>query len=83
MGAVKIITIQEDELRDLIRQETSNAIKQALAGQHDELLTVKQLCERIPGLSRYLFKKLEEKAKLKNTQGKYSIQSVKAAMQSH
>ena len=50
MGAVKIITMQEDELRDLIRQETSNAIQQALAGQHDELLTVKQLCERIPGL---------------------------------
>ena len=41
MGAVKIITMQEDELRDLIRQETSNAIKQALAGQQDELLTVK------------------------------------------
>ena len=31
MGAVKIITMQEDELRDLIRQETSNAIQQALA----------------------------------------------------
>lgn len=83
MGAVKIITMQEDELRDLIRQETSNAIKQALAGQHDELLTIVQLCDKIPGLSRHLFKKLAMDAKLKNVRGKYSLKSVKDAMQSH
>lgn len=82
MGAIKFITMPEDELRELIRQETAHAIQQAFAGQHDELLTVKQLCEKIPGMSRYLFKKLVLKAKLKNVQGRYSLASVKAAMQS-
>lgn len=83
MGAVKIITIQEDELRDLIRQETSLAIVEALNQQSDELLNITQLCDRIPGLTRHLFKKLEQKHKLKNTQGKYSLKTVRGALQSH
>lgn len=83
MAAVKIVTMQEDELRELIRQETSNVIAKALQNQNDELLTVTQLCERIPGLTRYIFKKLEKSSKLKNTRGKYSLKIVKDAMQSH
>ncbi|WP_166168979.1 hypothetical protein [Acinetobacter sp. SA01] len=83
MGAIEIVTIPLADLRELIRQETSNAITQALQCQNDELLNVTQLCERIPGLTRHLFKKLETKAKLKNIRGKYSLRAVKDAMQSH
>ncbi|MGC3818605.1 hypothetical protein [Acinetobacter sp. G11] len=83
MGAIEVVTIPVADLRELIRQETSNAITKALQGQNDELLNVKQLCERIPGLTRHLFKQLETKAKLKNIRGKYSLKAVKDAMQSH
>jgi hypothetical protein len=83
MGTIEVVTIPVADLRELIRQETSNVITKALQGQNDELLNVKQLCERIPGLTRYLFKQLETKAKLKNIRGKYSLKAVKDAMQSH
>jgi len=49
----------------------------------DELLNVEQLCKRIPGLTRHLFKKLADRAKLKNISGKYSLNAVKGALQSH
>lgn len=81
MGAIKVITITESELRELIRQEATAAFAVALESQADELLNIKQICERIPGMSRHLFKNLVEKTKLKDIQGRYSLQAVKAAMQ--
>lgn len=83
MSTIEVITVPLNTLRDLIRQETTLAMNQFHANQHDELLTVTQLCERIPGLTRYIFKKLEKSSKLKNTRGKYSLKAVKDAMQSH
>lgn len=83
MNSIEVVTIPLAELRELIHQETFNAVEKALQGQNDELLNIKQLCDRIPGLTRHLFKQLETRAKLKNIQGKYSLNSVKVAMQSH
>lgn len=82
MEKVKLVTIQESELRELIRQEAAQAINDALANQSDELLRINELCRKIPGLTRYRFDKLKTEAKLKNVRGKYSLKSVKAAMQS-
>lgn len=81
MEKVKLVTIQESELRELIRQEAARAINEALSNQSDELLRIDELCRKIPGLTRYRFDKLKTEAKLKNIRGRYSLKSVKAAMQ--
>ena len=83
MEQIKIVTMPEHELREMIRQETTAAVTEALASQADELLNVGQICEKIPGMTRYLFKNLVSSAKLKDVQGRYSLRAVKAAMQSH
>lgn len=82
MEQIKIITMPEHELREMIRQETTAAVVAVLANQADELLNVGQICEKIPGMTRYLFKNLASTAKLKDVQGRYSLNAVKAAMQS-
>ena len=51
--------------------------------KEDELLNIDQICKKIPGMTRHLFKKLVEETKLKNIRGKYSFNAVKVAMQSH
>ncbi|OTG80816.1 hypothetical protein B9T31_15920 [Acinetobacter sp. ANC 4558] len=73
----------EIELETLLDRVCRNAIMDAFAQKDDELLNIGQLCERIPGLTRHIFKNLVAKAKLKSVQGKYSFKEVKAAMQSH
>ncbi len=78
----KIVTLEESELRALMREEAENALRNVLAEQHDELLTIGQLCEKIPGMTRYAFSKLKKTAHISNVRGKYSLKSVKAAMQS-
>lgn len=83
MSEVKIITITEPELESLIDRVCRKAIMEAFAQKDDELLNIGQLCAKIPGLTRHLFKKLVSEAKLKNVRGKYSFNEVKAAMQSH
>jgi len=83
MSEVKIITISEPELESLIDRVCRNAVLEVLAERDDELLNVEQLCKRIPGLTRHLFKKLADRAKLKNISGKYSLNAVKGALQSH
>lgn len=80
MAEIKIVTISESELRELIRQEVNIAIKDALAEHNDELVTIKQICEKIPGMTRYIFKQLEATTKLKNFKGKYSLLAVKHAL---
>lgn len=82
MSAVRLITITEPELESLIDRVCRKAILDAFAQKDDELLNIDQLCERIPGLTRYIFKKVAAEAKLKCTRGKYSLKAVKAAMQS-
>ncbi|MHA3104648.1 hypothetical protein [Acinetobacter sp. ANC 3791] len=83
MPDVRLITITEPELESLIDRVCRKAILDAFAQKDDELLNIEQLCKKIPGLTRHLFKKLANDAKLKNVRGKYSFNAVKAAMQSH
>lgn len=83
MNEVRIITISEPELETLIDRVCRKAILDAFAQKEDELLNIGQLCDRIPGLTRHVFKKMVASAKLKNVRGKYSLNEVKAAMQSH
>lgn len=83
MNEVKIITMTESELTTLLDRVCRKAIIDAFEQKDDELLNIAELCERIPGLTRHIFKNLVSRAKLKNTQGKYSFKDVKAAMQSH
>lgn len=78
----KIATIEETELRAIVREEAANAYREVLAEQKDELLNIGELCEEIPGLTRYLFTQLQKTAHLKNVRGKYSLREVKAALQS-
>lgn len=73
----------ESELETLLDRVCRNAIKDAFAQKDDELLNIEQLCERILGLTRHIFKKLAIQARLKNVRGKYSFNEVKGAMQSH
>ncbi|MCH7379359.1 MULTISPECIES: hypothetical protein [Acinetobacter] len=78
----KIVTLEESELRAIMREEAANAYRDVMAEQQDELLTIGQLCEKIPGLTRYLFSELQKTAHLKSIKGKYSLRTVKAALQS-
>lgn len=83
MSEVKIITITEPELESLIDRVCRKAVLEAFAQRDDELLNIEQLCQKIPGLTRHLFKKLVQQANLKNVRGKYSLNEVKGALQSH
>ncbi|WP_227523938.1 hypothetical protein [Acinetobacter pseudolwoffii] len=80
MAEIKLIAIQEAELREIIRQEVTAALKQHYESHNDALLNIAQICESIPGMTRYRFKKLEAKAKLNNLQGRYSLNAVKVAL---
>ena len=80
MAEIKLIAIQEAELREIIRQEVTIAINEVLSAQNDELVTIKRICEKIPGMTRYLFKQLERKTKLKNINGRYSLKAVRDAL---
>lgn len=83
MNEVRLITITEPELESLIDRVCRKAILDAFAQKDDELLNIDQICKKIPGMTRHLFKNLVEKANLKNIRGKYSFNAVKVAMQSH
>ncbi|MEB6680420.1 hypothetical protein [Acinetobacter lwoffii] len=82
MTAVQLITITAPELEAMMDRVCRKAVLDAFAQKEDELLNIDQLCERIPGLTRYIFKKIAVEAKLKCIRGKYSLNAVKAAMQS-
>lgn len=83
MNEVRLITITETELETLIDRVCRKAILDAFAQKDDELLNIDQICKKIPGMTRHLFKKLVEETKLTNIRGKYSFNAVKVAMQSH
>lgn len=80
MAEIKLIAIQEAELREIIRQEVTAALRQHFESQNDALLNISQICESIPGMTRHLFKRLEANAKLKNIRGKYSLKAVNDAL---
>ncbi|WP_245106596.1 MULTISPECIES: hypothetical protein [unclassified Acinetobacter] len=82
MSENRMILIHESELESMLDRVCKKAILEAFAEKDDELLNITQLCERIPGLTWYTFKKLAKNKKLPNVQGKYSLKLVKAAMQS-
>lgn len=82
MTEVKFVSMPATELVQLMEKACENAVSKVLAAQGDELLNIKQLCERIPGLSYHTFKKLEKEHKLKDIRGRYSLTAVKAALQS-
>jgi len=82
MTEVKFVSMPATELAQLMEKACENAVSKVLAAQGDELLNIKQLCERIPGLSYHTFKKLEKEHKLKDIRGRYSLTAVKAALQS-
>lgn len=80
-AAIKIFTVQDDELRQLIREELTQLLAQAFE-KEDELLNIGQLCGRVEGLTRHTFKNLCKTTSLKQIDGKYSLKAVKAALQS-
>lgn len=82
MGENRMIIMHESELESLLDRVCRKAVLEAFAEKDDELLNITQLCERIPGLTWYSFKKLAKDKKLPNVRGKYSLKLVKAAMQS-
>jgi hypothetical protein len=47
-----------DELTKLLEEACERAVTRVLANQEDELLNISQICERIPGMTYYLFKNL-------------------------
>lgn len=82
MTETKMVIMQESELESLLDRVCRKAVLEAFAEKDDELLNIDQLCKKIPGLTRHLFKKLSEESKLKCVRGKYSLKAVKDAMQS-
>ena len=83
MTEVKFVSMPAAELAQMMETACENAVSKVLAAQGDELLNIKQLCEKIPGLSYHTFKKLEKEHKLKDVRGRFSLTAVKAALQSH
>lgn len=83
MSETKMIVMQESELESLLDRVCRKAVLEVFAEKDDELLNIDELCKKIPGLTRYLFKKLLQETPLKSIRGKYSLSAVKAAMQSH
>lgn len=58
MAEIKLIAMQEAELREIIRQEVTAALRQYFESQNDALLNISQICELIPGMTRHIFKRL-------------------------
>lgn len=83
MTVVQLITITAPELEAMMDRMCRKAVLDVIAQKEDELLNIDQICKKIPGMTRHLFKKLVEETKLKNIRGKYSFNAVKVAMQSH
>lgn len=78
---IKFVLMPTNELSKLLEDACERAIAKVLDEQNDELLSIRQLCERIPGMTYYLFKQLRKQQKIKSIRGHYSLKSVKAALQ--
>ncbi|WP_407533527.1 hypothetical protein [Acinetobacter baumannii] len=83
MTEVKFVSMPASELAQVIEKACENAVAKVLAAQEDELLTIKEICKRIPGLSYYTFVKLRKQYNIADINGKYSSKAVKALLQSH
>ncbi len=80
-ATIEFVQIEKGALRDLLYEVSKQAAADALAEQNDELLTVVQLCDRIPGMTRHTFNNLKDAQRLKCIAGKYSLAAVRKAMQ--
>lgn len=78
---IKFVLVPTNELSKLLEDACERAVSKVLAEQNDELLSIRQLCERIPGMTYYLFKQLRKQQKIQSIRGHYSLKSVKAALQ--
>lgn len=78
---IEVVNIGKKELAELLYNTSKQAAMDALAEQNDELLTVVQLCSRIPGMTRHTFNNLKDAQRLKGVSGKYSLAAVRKAMQ--
>lgn len=78
---IKFVLMPTHELSKLLEDACERAVTKVLAEQNDELLSIRQLCERIPGMTYYLFKQLRKQKKFQSIRGHYSLKSVKAALQ--
>jgi len=78
---IKFVLMPTNELSKLLEDACERAVVKVLAEQNDELLSIGQLCERIPGMTYYLFKQLRKQQKIQSIRGHYSLESVKAALQ--
>ena len=78
---IKFILMPAHEFSKLLEDACERAIAKVLTEQNDELLSIRQLCERIPGMTYYLFKQLRKQQKIQSIRGHYSLKSVKAALQ--
>jgi hypothetical protein len=58
MRVVETVTVQENDWRDLIHQEISQAIAYIFNQQIDELLNLTQIFSRIRRSMRHLFRSL-------------------------
>ncbi|HAV3487895.1 hypothetical protein DWA12_07075 [Acinetobacter baumannii] len=83
MTEVKFVSMPASELAQVIEKACENAVTKVLAAQEDELLTIKEICKRIPGLSYHTFVKLRKQYNIADINGKYSSKAVKALLQSH
>ncbi|MFA3055924.1 hypothetical protein [Acinetobacter pittii] len=79
---IKFVLITADELTKLLEEACDRAVTRVLANQEDELLNISQICERIPGMTYYLFKNLCKEQKIKSIRGRYSLKRVKTALES-
>jgi len=82
MTEVKFVSMPASELAQMMEKACENAMSKVLAAQGDELLTIKDLCVRIPGLSYHTFTKLRKKHNMKDVNGRYSLKAVIAVLQS-
>ncbi|MFW2056307.1 hypothetical protein [Acinetobacter haemolyticus] len=82
MTEVKFVSMPANELALIVEAACENAVAKVLAAQDDELLTIKDICKRIPGMSYHTFVKLRKKHNMVDINGRYSFKAVKAVLQS-
>ena len=56
MTVVQLITITAPELEAMMDRVCRKAVLDVIAQKEDELLNIDQICKKIPGMTRHLFK---------------------------
>jgi len=83
MNTIEVVNIEKSALEKLIYQVSKKAYLDGRAEceERDEMLNIAQICERT-GMTRHTFNILRDKHKIKCIGGKYSLGSIRKAMQS-